>query len=139
MISLPWTITHPSTTGSCTMFAGRLPLHAYRDVPSVASWVRRTRRHFADVPGLVGHVTAIELTPLALWTVSAWTSRADLARFDHSGAHRAAKSALRPRLGPGTFAVWTCELAELPVTWAEVRLRIDAAATNVRPAPHPSR
>jgi hypothetical protein len=58
--------------------------------------------------------------------VSAWTCRADLVRFDHSRPHQAAKAVLRPRLLPATFAVWTCEPADLPAPWTEVRRRIDA-------------
>ena len=130
MLSLPWTTTHLHPSGPGTVIAGRLPLRAYRDLPVVLTWVRRTRRHLASTPGLAGHVTAIGLCPPALWTVSAWTNRADLSRFDHSEGHRAAKSALRWRLAPGTFAVWNCDLAELPVTWAEVRRRVSVASSN---------
>jgi hypothetical protein len=62
--------------------------------------------------------------------VSAWTNRADLVRFDHSLEHQETKSVLRPRLWPATFAVWTCRSADLPVTWAEARRRIDATSPN---------
>jgi hypothetical protein len=130
MLSLPWTTTRPSSSGRGTVIAGRLPLLAYRDLPAVVAWAHRTRRHLVSTPGLVGHVTAISVLPPTLWTVSAWANRADLSRFDHSDGHRAAKSALRSRLAPGTFAVWNCDLAELPVTWAEIRRRIGAASPN---------
>jgi hypothetical protein len=82
----------------------------------------------ACAAGLAGHAAAVELSAPALWTVSAWTNRADLVRFEHSHAHQAARSALRPRLWPATLAVWTCRCSDLPVTWAEVRRRIEAAS-----------
>ena len=91
------------------------------------SGVRRTRRDLAIAPGLALHAAAVDLSAPALLTVSAWTNRADLVRFEHSRAHQAAKSALRPRLWPATFAVWTCRCSDLPVTWAEVRRRIAVA------------
>jgi hypothetical protein len=96
-------------------------------VPAALTWVRRTRRQLDRAPGLVGRAVAIDLSP-ALWIVSAWTDRNDLLRFEGSAAHLAAQTALRPRLLPATFAVWTCPTAGLPITWAEVRRRIAVAA-----------
>jgi hypothetical protein len=60
--------------------------------------------------------------------VSAWTWRADLTSFERSDVHQAAKSVLRPQLLPATFVVWTCEPTALPITWTEIRDRINAAA-----------
>jgi hypothetical protein len=128
VLTLPWTVTRSSPDGACTVIVGRLPLRTYRDLPAMVSWTRRTRRCLVAAPGLAGHAAAVELSAPALWIMSAWTNRADLVRFDRSAQHQAAKSALSPRLWPPTFAVWTCRPADLPVTWAEARRRIDGTS-----------
>jgi hypothetical protein len=64
----------------------------------------------------------------ALWTVSAWTSRADLTAFEHSEAHQAAKTHLREQLRPATLAVWDCPATHLPIPWPDVQRRILAGA-----------
>jgi hypothetical protein len=128
VLTLPWTTTHPNPDGACTVIVGRLPLRAYRDLPAGVAWVRRVGRQLAVTPGLAGHATAIDLSAPALWIVSAWTNRADLVRFEHSDEHQAARSGLSLRLWPATFAVWMCGPTDLPVTWTEVRRRIDAAS-----------
>jgi hypothetical protein len=130
VLTLAWTIADRRPDSTCTVLAGRLPLRAHRDLPAAMAWMLRTRRHLAVTPGLAGQAAAVELSAPALWIVSAWTSRADLVRFDHSHAHQAAKSALRPRLWPASFVVWTCRCADLPVAWAEVRRRIDATSQS---------
>lgn len=129
MLTLPWTtITKGSPDRGCTVIAARLPLRSFRSLPAALTWTWRLRRQLGAAPGVAGHATALELTDLALWTVSAWTSRTDLTRFDHSDLHQAAKTILRPQLWPATLAVWTCPHGALPVPWAEVRARIESAS-----------
>lgn len=139
MLTLPWTTIQPGSASACTVVAGRLPLRAYRDLPLAVVWVWRIRRQLAVVPGLAGHATAVDLSAPALWIVSRWTNRADLVRFERSDEHQAARSRLSPRLWPATFAVWTCGPTDLPVTWTEVRRRIEAAAQAPIPAISPAR
>ena len=130
MITLPWSTADPRADISCTVIAGRLPVRSVRDLPAVLAWTRRVRQQLATAPGLVGHGVALDLSALALWTVSAWTTRTDLARFERSEPHQAAESSLRPRLWPATFAVWTCTTAELPLPWTEIRRRVELASNN---------
>ena len=127
MITLPWTSTDSRTDISCTVIAGRLPLRSVRDLPAVLAWTRRVRRQLATTPGLAGHGVALDLSGLALWTVSAWTTRTDLTRFERSEPHHTATSTLRPRLWPATFAVWTCAADDLPLAWTEIRRRVEVA------------
>ena len=128
MLTGAWTIAERCPDSACTFVVGRLPLCGRRDLPAAIAWLARTRQHLVGVPGLAGQAAAVELAAPALWIVSAWTSRADLVRFDHSSVHRSAKSALRPRLRPPSFVVWTGRCGDLPVPWAEVRRRIDEVA-----------
>ena len=72
----------------------------------------------------VGHALAVELRARVLWTVSAWTDRADLTRFERSSTHRGAKDRLRDDLAPSTFAVWRCPAGDLPIAWTDIRHRI---------------
>jgi hypothetical protein len=129
VLTFAWTAVAPvSPSQACTVIVARLPLRSFRSLPAALSWTWRVRRRLGATPGVAGHAAALELTDLALWTVSAWTSRVDLTSFARSDLHQTAKSILRPQLRPATFAVWTCEPAALPVSWREVRARIEAAS-----------
>ena len=127
MITLPWTLA-ATQSGDVTVIAARLPLRSARSLPATVAWAWRVRRALRDAPGLAGYAFAFQICGSALWTVSAWQSRTELTGFEHSGAHRGATMALRPRLRPATFAVWSCQATELPVEWPEVRRRITAGA-----------
>lgn len=129
MLTLPWTAVHPTRPGqTCTVFAARLPLHGARALAASITWAWRIRRHLAGTAGVAGHAVALEVPGGALWVVSAWTSRSELIDFEHSNLHQSAKVALRPRLSPATFAVWSCVAADLPPGWPEVRRHIAAGA-----------
>ena len=127
VITLPWSTADPRADISCTVIAGRLPVRSVRDLPAVLAWTRRVRRQLATAPGLAGHGAALDLSGLTLWTVSAWTTRTDLTRFERGEPHQAAESSLRARLWPATFAVWTCATADLPLAWTEIRRRVEVA------------
>ncbi|HEX5771744.1 MAG TPA: hypothetical protein VFY11_12330 [Nocardioidaceae bacterium] len=109
--------------------ASKLPLRSHRSLPQFLSHVVRIRRQLAGSPGLVGY--ALDAHPFAktFWTVSAWTSNAELGRFDRSDPHTSTKDSIRPTMLPTTFVFWTCRADELPVRWAEVRRRISQAET----------
>jgi hypothetical protein len=112
----------------CTVVAARLRLRSLRDLPRFARWMLRVKRQLRAADGLLGYAFGVELSAPAVWTLSAWTRRGCLARFEGGGAHRAAKHALRGALLPSTFLVWDCPAVQLPPDWAEVRRRATAAA-----------
>lgn len=128
-----WTATRrpPDPAAACTVLAARLPLRSRRYVPRFIWWALRVNRRLTRVPGVVGYALRADLQNGVFWTVSAWTDRAELGRFERTGPHRAAKRALRPVLLPATLVVWRCRADELPVRWDEVQRRIAAAG---RPA-----
>jgi hypothetical protein len=130
VITLPWTRA-ATPSGTVTVIAARLPLRSVRSLPATLAWTWRLRRALRDAPGLAGYALAFQISGLALWTVSAWTSRTDITAFEHSDPHHAAKTHLRERLRPATFAVWNCPAAQLPVPWPEIRRRI-LAGTRTR-------
>jgi hypothetical protein len=130
MISLPWTAaTGPLDPSlACTVFAARLPLRSRRALPRALLYALRVRRAVRTADGAIGHAVALEAANL--WTVSAWTNRSALARFERSPVHRAAKHGLRADLQPSTYAVWRCRAGDLPVRWAKARRRLRTPDTT---------
>jgi hypothetical protein len=126
--ALPWTtVNSPSDyAGACTIFAARLPLRLYRQMPRVLWLALRIRRQLAHTPGLLGYAFDLEIRHRTLWTSSAWAHRTALASFDRAAPHQTAKQALRSAILPPTFAVWTCPIDQLPVPWRETRARLGA-------------
>jgi hypothetical protein len=130
VITPPWTVA-ATPSGTVTVIAARLPLRSVRSLPATLVWTWRLRRALHDAPGLAGYAFAMPISGSALWTVSAWTSRTELTAFQHNTVHLAARTHLRARLRPASFAVWSCPAAQLPVRWPEVRRRI-VAGTRTR-------
>jgi hypothetical protein len=124
--SLAWiTVSSPpDPTRACTIFAARLPLRFYRQMPRLLGLTLRIRRQLSDTPGLLGYAFDIEIRHKTLWTSSAWAHRTGLAGFDRTEPHQAAKRALRSAILSPTFVVWTCPIDHLPVPWPEIRARL---------------
>jgi hypothetical protein len=133
MPALPWTtFATIDPTTECTVMASRLPLRSHRDIPRFLLSTLRIRRQLANTPGILGYALDAHLIGKTFWTVSAWTSRADLGRFDRADPHARAKSAIRPVMRRSTFVFWNCPAADLPIRWDEVRRRIHAVAGSPR-------
>jgi hypothetical protein len=129
--ALPWTTvsSSPDPAAACTIFAARLPLHLYRQMPRLLWLTLRIRRQLANTPGLLGYAFDIEIRHKTLWTSSAWAHRTGLAGFDHSDPHQSAKRSLGRAILSPTFVVWTCPVDHLPVPWEETRARLGATST----------
>jgi hypothetical protein len=121
---------HPA--GACTIFAARLPLSSYRQMPRLLWFAIRVGEQLRRTPGLLGYAMDLDLRQATLWITSAWTHRAGLARFDRTGAHLRATQALRAVLLPPAFAVWTYPIDQLPVPWHETRERLSIAGRRAR-------
>lgn len=131
MLRLSWiSASTPDPATECNVLATRLPLRTYRDLPRLLWWSARITRRLSSCPGLLGHAFALQVGDRSFWTVSAWARRGDLARFDRTETHRAAKARLRPTMLPSTIVIWTCPAGELPIHWHEVRRRIAGAAAR---------
>jgi hypothetical protein len=125
MPPLPWTrVSTVAPDTPCTVMATRLPLRSYRSIPRFLLWTLRIRRQLAGSPGLVGYSLDAHLLRKTFWTVSAWTGRPELGRFNRSDPHAAATESIRPLMGTTTFLTWTCAAGELPVRWDEARRRV---------------
>ncbi len=128
MPALPWTTVNSPAhrTGACTIFAAQLPLRGYRKMPRLLWLTLRIRRQLAQTPGLLRYAVDLEIRHKTLWIRSAWTDRTALAAFDQAASHQAAKQALRGAILAPTFAVWTCPIDQLPISWQETRARLSA-------------
>jgi hypothetical protein len=131
MPALPWiTVGTADPDADLTIIASRLPLRSHRNTPRFLWHTWLVQRHLARSPGLVGYSLDARVLRKTFWTVSAWTSRTDLGGFEHSSTHRAAKDAIRSAMLPSTFVMWTCRADRLPITWGEVRGRVEVAAAS---------
>jgi hypothetical protein len=128
MPALRWTTVGrpPDPAGVCTVFAARLPLRSYRDVPRLVWFAVRVRRQLRSATAVLGYALRLRIRDKTLWTVSAWSHRGELARFARTEPHRAAKQALRSAMLPSTIVLWTCPVDRLPVSWHETHERIGA-------------
>lgn len=129
MPKLPWTtITEVDPATQVTVMASRLPLRRHRHVPGFLRSTLRIRRQLARSEGLVGYALDAKLVGKTFWTLSAWTDRPSLGRFDRADPHRGEVDATRPRMLPTTFVLWTTTAGELPVDWAEAVRRVEEQA-----------
>jgi hypothetical protein len=131
MPALPWiTVGTADPDADLTIIASRLPLRSHRDTPRFLWHTWLVQRQLARSPGLVGYSLDARVWRKTFWTVSAWSSRPGLGGFDSSSPHRAAKDAIRSAMLPSTFVMWRCRADCLPITWGEVRGRVEAAAAS---------
>jgi heme-degrading monooxygenase HmoA len=135
MPEFPWAWrSAPAPTSECTVMASRLPVRGYRHLPVFLQRSLIIRRQLASAPGLIGFALLADLLHKTFWTVSAWDSRRSLTGFSMTNPHRIIARATKPMTGASTFVFWTCPVAELPVSWDEVRRRVIRARTVAAPA-----
>ena len=134
MPALRWTTVGrpPDRAGACTVLAARLPLRSYRDVPRLVWFAVRIRRQLRRTTAVLGYAYLLRIREKTLWTVSAWSHRGELARFDRTEPHRTAKQALRGAMLPSTLVLWTCPVHRLPISWHETHVRIGAVQAGRR-------
>ncbi len=134
MPALRWTtVSRPfAPAGACTVFGARLPLRSYRDVPRLVWFAVRIRWQLRRTTAVLGYALRLRIREKTLWTVSAWSDRTELARFDRTGPHRTAKQALRGAMLPSTLVLWTCAIDRLPISWHEAHVRISAVQDGRR-------
>ena len=129
MPALPWiNVDTANHDGALTIMASKLPLRSHRHIPRFHWHTWLVHRQLAGSSGLVGYSMDARLLGKTFWTISAWKNRPDLGGFERSSPHRTAKNAIRPAMLPSTFVMWTCRAGALPITWQEVRRRVEAAA-----------
>jgi hypothetical protein len=130
MPTLPWTTGTDTPTGPTVVMASRLELRRRRDVPAFLLASLRLRRAFRGATGSIGLGLAAQPWSRTFWTLSTWTTQADLRAYSASPLHRAVMRRFRRAMAGATFVEWThAELA--PPTWEEARHRLTPAPTRV--------
>ena len=125
---MPWSIvTSVEPDREVTVMATYLPLRRYRSIPRFMQWTLRIRRQLARSDGLIGYALEAQLLRKQFWTVSAWTSKTEVGRFNRADPHAAGAAAIRPLMGPTTFVTWSVRAGDLPVPWDEVHRRVAQA------------
>jgi hypothetical protein len=134
MPAIPWKrIEEADPALEVAVMASRLPLRSYLRIPRFLTATLRIRRQLAEAPGLVGYALDAKLLNKTFWTVSAWRGREQLAAFAATDPHRRDVGKIRPAMDPTTFVFWTATADELPISWAEVRRRIEERAAAPMP------
>ncbi|HET9547854.1 MAG TPA: hypothetical protein VFP09_09560 [Desertimonas sp.] len=127
MPALPWKrLESVDAATELTVMASRLPLRSHLHLPGFLTATLRIRRQLAEAPGVVGYALDAKLWAKTFWTVSAWRSREHLEAFAATDPHRGDVDGIRPHMNPTTFVFWTAPASDLPITWAEVRRRIES-------------
>lgn len=88
--------------------------------------VKRVVKGLPAQSGLIGFSVRRELFGDEVWTLTAWRSEADRARFVASPEHRAAMAAGGPALKSVRFSRVTVPAAELPLSWERVQQLLES-------------
>jgi len=129
MPALPWSSRTPADPDDeYVVMASRLPLARYRHIPKFLRATRSVRRQLTSADGLIGYSLDAKVLGKTFWTVSAWQSREALDAFSTANPHSTRVAEIRPHMRPTTFVFWTCKGSELPVSWTDVRRRINEEA-----------
>ncbi len=121
------TPTSTADPATAVVFASRLPLRTWYTPPSFLWGVVKVMRQLKSAPGLLGHSLRAEPIGGRYWTLSAWTDQQAMNEFVRTDPHRSVMRGLADALGDPTFVTWEVARADLPVSWDDVRQRIDAA------------
>ncbi|WP_433194642.1 hypothetical protein ACQP1G_38745 [Nocardia sp. CA-107356] len=126
MPALPWTPgTHqPADGDELHVLTSRLPLRNYADVPRFLYWTLRIRSQLQSAPGCVGFALDAKLITKTFWTLSAWSDKAAMDHFAHSGTHANMLADMKGRIGDPNFVESAAAAGDIPLSWADARARI---------------
>ncbi|WP_433684871.1 hypothetical protein [Nocardia sp. CA-119907] len=128
MPALPWTagVHKPADGDQLHVLTSRLPLTNYIDVPRFLYWTMRIRTQLVSAPGCVGFALDAKLISKTFWTLSAWSDKAAMDQFAHSGTHAKMLADMAGRIGDPSFVESSASTADIPLSWADARVRISA-------------
>jgi hypothetical protein len=124
LITLPWKDGDVARAGEgCVISATRTAIGRRRDLLGIMVGGLRLRSRWTANPGSVGMQIAIDLRRRESWSLSAWASGEDLARFVRSDAHQRAVAPYRDRVTVRA-ARWEAERVDVSECWSEARRRL---------------
>ncbi|MEU6483296.1 DUF3291 domain-containing protein [Streptomyces sp. NPDC046887] len=129
MPTLPWTTPNPARPDTTAfVMASRLDVRSGKDTPrffwkSLSAWgqVRKA-------PGALGASLEAQLLKGVFYTLSAWEDRDALYAYAKAEPHKTIMTGLRSVMRESTFTFWEVPVAELPITWADAKRRIEEQA-----------
>ncbi|MEV6771780.1 hypothetical protein AB0N05_24465 [Nocardia sp. NPDC051030] len=139
MPTIPWMTVCTPTTPEVQCMASRLEVKSLLNAPgfliaSLALW-RQARRS----PGVLGLALKAQILKGTFWTYSAWTDKSAIYAYAGAEPHKSTVARKRKVMREATFAFFTASADELPLSWDEIRRRIDEQRDSVHaghtPAP----
>ncbi|NNH68583.1 hypothetical protein HLB23_01580 [Nocardia uniformis] len=124
---LPWSsgVHKPVEGEQLHVLTSRLPLIRYSDVPRFLRWTLKIRTQLRTAPGCVGYSLDAKLLSKTFWTLSAWSDKEAMEAFVRSGSHAEMLSDMKGRVGSPNFIDSTAGPADIPLSWAAARTRIN--------------
>src|SRR3712207_2843926 len=86
----------PQPDVSYVVMASRLPLRTYRTIPYFLALAASVMRQLERTVGVVGYSLRAQPTSKTFWTLSAWTSEAELGEFVRTMPHLAVMGGFAP-------------------------------------------
>lgn len=128
MPALPWTagVHKPADGDQLHVLTSRLPLTNYIDVPRFLYWTMRIRTQLVSAPGCVGFALDAKLISKTFWTLSAWSDKEAMDQFARSGTHAKMLADMAGRIGDPSFVESSTSTGDIPLSWADARVRISA-------------
>lgn len=131
MLTIPWTTSTTTSTGSATCQVSRLELTRVRDVPGFLVAALRLRRIMMQASGAVGLSLRAEPSRRTFWTLSAWDDHEALQAFTRSDYHRSVMVKYRDRMAGSHFHTWTDTGPDgARPTWDDAMRRYEASTTT---------
>ncbi|MEY2404035.1 MAG: hypothetical protein QOD38_1586 [Acidimicrobiaceae bacterium] len=125
LVKLPWK-RGTATDGPVVVAVTRTDFARYRDMPGAMVAALRLRRAVPRTPGAIGLTLAVEAPwRRRSWSISAWSTDAELQAFIHSPEHLAIVRRYRHRLTVQS-ETWTVSRFALREAWREAARRFRA-------------
>jgi len=125
MITFPWyRIDAVDPARHYTALIGLADLRSITVVPTFSYYGYLIERQLRRSPGMMGYRTAMELTRLRFYHLSAWADPEALHRFIRTDPHRRAMDTLEGWIGTATFRYWDVKGAELPLDLSRESFRL---------------
>jgi hypothetical protein len=123
---LPWMPAAPAPTGEVVVMTSWFRVRGFRHVLPFLVDALRVHRQVRAAGGAAG--VSLDAQPLRreFRTLSAWRDRAAPDAMVAAEPHRGVMRRHRSAMADSAFVFWTVPAADLPISWADARARLDA-------------
>ena len=122
MPTIPWTtLDRTEHDGEYVVVATRFELTSRRHMGRIFSAAQGLIVTFRSTPGLIGYSLRASVVGNSLWTLSAWSSEAQMRQFVRGAAHTMTVKTTSRWMRASSFTTWT-ESGDTPVpSWHKAR------------------